>query len=308
MLQDFPAEVAVARAKKKPAELEGFYSERPKLARQAAAVVADLQEFRSELPTNARAVAGPVLTMLAIAVMVVVFVASWRPAPVDALGRTATSVQSNIVLPAEPVALAALDAPAAPAKTVVEKPRLSARVDRKSAIATSAPRRMPSPVETEPAPAQLLQVPLAAQMTPVVAAAKIETAPRRLIELPAEPPQVNTASVRTVVFDETAAIQDVIRRYENAYERLDAAAAKQIWPSLDERALAKAFAGLASQTISLQPCRVDVTSASAIALCNGYATYIGRVGNKAGQIQRRTWRFQLLKSGDNWRIGSVQSN
>ena len=184
------------------------------------------------------------------------------------------------------------------------------KADRKAAIAPSAALRVQSPVAAAPVPAELPQVAqmAVAQMAPIVTDARIETAPRRIVELPAEPPQVNIAPVRTVLVDETSAIQTVIRRYESAYERLDAAAAKEIWPSLDERALASAFAGLASQTLTLQPCRVDVTSSSAVALCNGYATYVGRVGNKAGQIQRRTWRFQLRKSGESWQIGSVQSN
>jgi hypothetical protein len=289
MLQDFPAEVAVARVKKKPAELEGFYSEPSKLERRAAAVVGDLRKFRTELPANASAMAGRVLTVLLAVAIAVVFVASWRPAPADALSRTAMFVRSNdIVLLAEPSPLPAAHVKAT-RSALVGKSRPSTRVDRKAALAPIAVRR------SEPLP--IADAPV-----------EIETAPRRVVELPPEPPQANIAPVRSVVFDETAAIQDVIHRYESAYEHLDAAAAKQIWPSLDERALAKAFAGLASQTISLQPCRVDVTSGSAIALCNGYATYIGRVGNKAGQIQRRTWRFQLLKSGDTWRIGSVQSN
>jgi hypothetical protein len=126
------------------------------------------------------------------------------------------------------------------------------------------------------------------------------------IQLPSERLDVHAATVG--IIDDRAAIQDVIRRYENAYERLDAAAAKQIWPSLDERALARAFAGLASQTLTLQPCRIDVGNSSAVASCPGSATYVGRVGSKSGQIQRRDWTFVLRKSTEGWQIGSVQSN
>jgi hypothetical protein len=321
MLQDFPAELAVVRVKTKPAELEGFYSEPSKLGK-----------VRTQLPANASGIAGPVLTVLAaVAVAVaILLVTSWRATPADALSRTATiPMRSNIVLPAEPIPLSAEPVlPAAPVNLIelieatrtalVELPPLSTRADRKAAIAPSAATPVQPPVAVAPEPAersqvaQVAQVAQVPQVAPVVAVANVETAPtapRRAVEFLADTPQVNIVPVRTIaVVDETPAIQDVIRRYESAYERLDAAAAKQIWPSLDERALASAFAGLASQTLTLQPCRVDVTNRSAVASCNGYATYVGRVGNKAGQIQRRTWKFQLLKSPDGWQIGSVQSN
>ena len=306
MLQDFPAETVVVRAKKRPAELEGFDPEPSGLERRATAVLGDVRTFRTELPGNAIRVAASVLTMLAAAAIAVAFVASWRPAPADAVGRTPPSGQStNIVLPAEPIL-----PPAEPVNRINlenlvnpnEATPLAPRVDRKAAIAIapSVPPRVPPPVAALP---ESVERPQVAELAPVVAVAKVDT-----VEVPAEPPQVNIAPVRTVSVDETSAIQNVIRRYESAYERLDAAAAKEIWPSLDERALANAFAGLSSQTLTLQPCRVDVTSSSAVALCSGYATYVGRVGNKAGQIQRRIWRFQLQKSGEIWQIGSVQSN
>jgi hypothetical protein len=125
--------------------------------------------------------------------------------------------------------------------------------------------------------------------------------------MPSERLAISVAGGGTSV-DDRAAIQDVIRRYETAYERLDASAAKQIWPSVDERALARAFAGLASQTLTLQPCRIDVNSSSAVASCPGSATYVARVGSKSGQIQRRDWTFVLRKANDGWQIGSVQSN
>ena len=303
MLQDFPAETAVVRVKKKPAELEGFFSESSTLERRTTVVDADIRKFRTDFPGKAISVAGSVLTMLVAAAVSVAFVTSWRPTPADALSRTSTSVRaSNIVLPGEPVRLPSASAllAATPVKTaqpLVEKRGPSTASNRQGAIVPSAPALVEPTASVAAVSAELPQM------------APIETAPRRIVDVPAEPPQVNIAPARTiVVVDETPAIQDVIRRYESAYERLDAAAAKRIWPSLDERALAKAFAGLASQTISLQPCHVDVTSSSAVALCNGYATYVGRVGNKAGQIQRRTWRFQLLKLGESWQIGSVQSN
>jgi hypothetical protein len=100
-----------------------------------------------------------------------------------------------------------------------------------------------------------------------------------------------------------------LHRYEAAYDKLDAAAAKRIWPGVNERALARAFSGLSSQRLRLDPCSVEVTGDNAIASCRGLARYVGRVGGKAAQVQERTWTLQLRRiANDNWQIGSVDIN
>jgi hypothetical protein len=195
---------------------------------------------------------------------------------------------------------AAVDVPRARQPvTVANATAATLRADLPPVLTPSSPAVVPKP-EPLPLPAE----PVANQPNALAARTDVIAGPA---VVPSRPTAV-ASSANIAIVNETAAIQDVIRRYEQAYENLDASAAKQIWPSLDERALARAFSGLAAQTLRMQPCEIDVASGSAIASCRGYATYVGRVGPKSGQTQQRDWKFYLRKSAEGWRIGSVQSN
>ena len=123
--------------------------------------------------------------------------------------------------------------------------------------------------------------------------------------VPARP--VAAPVARATIVDDVPAIRNVIARYQQAYEDLDAAAVKRIWPSVDERALAKAFDGLQSQNVTLNPCQIDVTGTGARASCRGAAGFVGRVGNRASAAQAREWRFVFRKAGDGWQIDSVRT-
>ena len=63
---------------------------------------------------------------------------------------------------------------------------------------------------------------------------------------------------RPVARDEDE-VRSILSRYRSAYDRLDATAAKDIWPSVNERALARAFEGLESQEVEFSSCRLAVT-------------------------------------------------
>ena len=88
---------------------------------------------------------------------------------------------------------------------------------------------------------------------------------------------------------------DVLRRYKRAYNNLDAAGAHAVWPTVNRDALAKAFAGLTAQNLSLNRCDVEVTGDTARADCTGTARWTPRVGN--AQVESRRWSFRL-KSAD----------
>jgi hypothetical protein len=96
-------------------------------------------------------------------------------------------------------------------------------------------------------------------------------------------------------------IRGVLARYEAAYSRLDAAAASAVWPGVNQRALASAFQGLHSQSISLGRCDVRVNGATAQAQCSGSARWTPKVGGGV-QSAARQWRFDLRNSGGNWVI------
>jgi hypothetical protein len=112
----------------------------------------------------------------------------------------------------------------------------------------------------------------------------------------------NTASRPVVTVPEDARVEEVLRAYARAYSDLDAAAARQVWPSVDERALARAFSTLSAQTLSFADCRIDVQGETAHAACRGYASYVGRVGSGTARTEPRQWRFDLRRVGEDWRI------
>jgi hypothetical protein len=102
--------------------------------------------------------------------------------------------------------------------------------------------------------------------------------------------------------DENSAVRSVLHRYADAYSRLDASAAQQVYPDVNRAALSRAFDNLASQDISLGNCAVDVSGASARATCAGAATWAPKVGGGGSRTEQRAWTFQLAKADAGWRI------
>jgi len=96
-----------------------------------------------------------------------------------------------------------------------------------------------------------------------------------------------------------------LQRYATAYTQLDARAARTVWPSVDERALSNAFAGLSSQSLDFQDCEVVVRQVEADAVCRGTASYVTRVGNSNPRVEPRTWHFELSRHGDRWLIDTA---
>jgi hypothetical protein len=96
-------------------------------------------------------------------------------------------------------------------------------------------------------------------------------------------------------------VRGALARYETAYNRLDAAAARAVWPSVDQRALARAFENLAAQSVSLGQCDVRLAGESAQAECSGRAEWTPKVGGGT-QSGARHWRFDLKNQGGDWVI------
>ena len=101
-------------------------------------------------------------------------------------------------------------------------------------------------------------------------------------------------------------VQAVLARYASAYERLDASAVKDIWPTVDERALARAFSDLDSQSIVFDECDLTIAGTRATASCRGTATYATSVGKRSNVMQTRQWTFLLEQSPERWEIQQVQ--
>ena len=131
--------------------------------------------------------------------------------------------------------------------------------------------------------------------------------------LASTPPANTPASTVTaaVVVAPTAAeltrVQTVLYQYARAYGQLNAGAVREVWPSVDERALAKAFSNLSSQSVSFDSCSIDINGASAQASCHGKASYVGKIGSQEPRTESRTVRFELKRDGESWRIQKAET-
>jgi len=101
--------------------------------------------------------------------------------------------------------------------------------------------------------------------------------------------------------NEEPRVRAVLARYEAAYSALNASAAQEVWPAVDQRSLARAFDTLHSQQVSLGQCSVQVQGETASATCDGTITWTPKVGG-GSQSAGRQWRFQLHNGNGAWQI------
>lgn len=148
--------------------------------------------------------------------------------------------------------------------------------------------------------------PPAAGVSPVVAGASATASS------PAEPSRSTSTNVSVQAAAEpsgreleTRAIEDVLERYRNAFNRLDAGAASMVWPTVDEKTLARAFERLRYQNVFFSSCQIVLGAMFAEATCIGSARYEPKVGSRATRPEARRWRFGLRKSGGAWLIDRV---
>jgi hypothetical protein len=98
----------------------------------------------------------------------------------------------------------------------------------------------------------------------------------------------------------------VLQEYRAAYERLDAAAAKSVWPTVNDRALRNAFQQLSEQRLSFDSCGVSVRGNSASARCRGQAESLPKVGNRRALVMAGEWVFDLARQDTAWQIVSAK--
>ena len=171
-----------------------------------------------------------------------------------------------------------------------------------AATAAPPPAANPGPPPTaQPAPA-----PDAAPATPAAAPALTPT-------LVASPTTVVAAPTPTVVrgapnVDESVLVSRTLQRYRAAYQDLDARSAQAVWPAVNETALARAFNGLESQTLTFDDCDVRVSGEAAWATCRGSARYVPKVGSRDPRTESRTWTFTLKKAGEDWKIDTARAD
>jgi hypothetical protein len=123
---------------------------------------------------------------------------------------------------------------------------------------------------------------------------------------PATIPEAAAVAPPTRLFEqESTSLEQVLRHYEQAYDRRDVRGTLAIWPSADERALTRAFDQLHEQDITLRNCTFAVSENDATAQCKGSLRYVRRIGNPTPQVEQHTWRIDFTRAGQTWQIVRV---
>jgi len=102
-------------------------------------------------------------------------------------------------------------------------------------------------------------------------------------------------------------VKQVLQRYRTAYDGLDARSAQAVFPAVNQAALARAFDGLASQTLTFDACDVQLRGEAAVATCRGSARYVPKIGSREPRVEPRVWNFSLRKTGSDWTIDSARA-
>ena len=212
-----------------------------------------------------------------------------------------------------------------PRSAPVEKPRSAPVEAPRSAPVAGSPGRVverpsppPSPADasqvsppmprpaTAPAPSPPLPVPTGEEVpSPLVAAPE---------PAPASPPATTELSSpggasRSGAEDaDRVAIQDLLGRYRTAFGDLDVSGVRQVWPSVNQRSLERAFRQLEGQDLYFFSCTIGVAGRRAEAACVGSSTFIPTVGNRSPQSGPSQWNFKLSKtSAGPWLIDEAQA-
>jgi hypothetical protein len=166
------------------------------------------------------------------------------------------------------------------------------------------------PAAVASAPVTTAPLPPAPSTTAAVGATPVAAPPAAAAEARAvtTSPNPPSAVASTIAPDaDRSSVLVTLHRYQEAFTNLDSNAAHAVWPSVDVRALERAFGQLDQQTVHLQGCDVGVAGNRAEASCTGTASYVPKVGNKAMRSEQRQWHFTLQQSGGQWLIDRVDA-
>ena len=175
--------------------------------------------------------------------------------------------------------------------------------------------RAPAAIAT-PSPAVAVESPRvtaepAIEPRPQPLAAAVDHRPAVVVAA-AEPMAAVAVRVDPVRVDPVSGDEDHIRaaltQWRTAYSALDASAARKVWPTVDARALERAFQDLKSQDLRFDRCDLTVDGGRAQAACSGRAIYVPRVGNQSPKATPREWTFELKKLDERWTIASARAS
>jgi hypothetical protein len=217
----------------------------------------------------------------------------------------AVTTNKTMVVPGntavDPAAAATVASPLAPVaatrQTLAPGPEALETTDAVAASAgpaESVPVLKVPEVDVPAPPAPVVDLPSASILSPPVPVT------------PSSNANIAAAAIRAPTTDEDL-VRQVLQRYRSAYERLDAASARAVWPGVNEEALARAFGDLESQTLTFQNCEVQLEAAEATATCHGTTRYVRRVGGREPRVEPRRWSFTLRRFGSDWRIETARA-
>ena len=95
---------------------------------------------------------------------------------------------------------------------------------------------------------------------------------------------------------------EIVNAYSRAFERLDVRAAKAVSPSVNDRALQRAFAGLEGQKLRFEDCRLSIEGAAANARCLAHASFTPKIGSRVIHLTGQQWTFNFSQSESGWQI------
>ena len=98
---------------------------------------------------------------------------------------------------------------------------------------------------------------------------------------------------------------ETVSEYRQAYEALDVTATAAVWPSVDRRALTRAFSRLKSQQLELENCMVAIAGTSATTQCRGTVEYVRKIGSSSPRTGYQDIVFKMRKRGSEWFIDEV---
>jgi hypothetical protein len=221
------------------------------------------------------------------------------------LSQDPARLAAGVTTPA-PSSRASVDVPPAPRSTPpasVSPPpaETPATPPAASASASSASSVPPPSVAEKPSPSP-------PAVTPPTAAATTSAAAAPTAAVTTPPVSAAAPAAAAAIIDtNNAGIQNALARYRRAFSSLNASAAREVWPTVNEKTLSRAFDRLEQQEVSFDGCQIQVNQERAEALCNGSARYVPRVGSRTARVERRQWRFSLVKVRDEWLIGAVDA-
>jgi ketosteroid isomerase-like protein len=107
---------------------------------------------------------------------------------------------------------------------------------------------------------------------------------------------------------EGAAVTSVIRQYQDAYARLDAAAVLALWPTMpasQANQLRQSFAGAREYDMQLSGGNISISGETATASYSGRVAFTPKVG-RASAVNVDV-RFRLRRTGDAWIIEAIDT-